>query len=232
MKVGLACDMACAAALAQAAERYGIVDKASWQAVLQHDAAGFARSLCEALRAEPEQAAAACQWETQWEAVNEEEDVSTQTTEDMIELSTAEAMLTEAMKIGDENSAAGHAAELRARQFEDAAATAAALMQRADERTDGEMAARLAAEEQLAAQEQAARMAIEKLLAAEAAALDAASPTSAQRCPRLPPTLSNRRVDHVFDRQPRAATDAAAAEDAAAADHLGPAAVGNATVKR
>ena len=174
MKVDLACDMACAAALAQAAERYGIVDKASWQAVLQHDAAGFARSLCEALRAEPEQAAAACQWETQWEAVNEEEDVSTQTTEDMIELSTAEAMLTEAMKIGDEYSAARHAAELRARQFEDAAATAAALMQRADERTDGERAARQAAEEQLAAQEQAARMAIEKLLAAEAAALDAA----------------------------------------------------------
>ena len=53
MWVSITSCAACAAALQQAVEDYGIVDTATLQAVLHHDASGFARALCTALQAEP-----------------------------------------------------------------------------------------------------------------------------------------------------------------------------------
>ena len=100
--VDLTSDGACAAALEKAVGRYGIYDTDTWKAVLQDDAANFARCLCEALcadgdadRADSEQAPLAKH------AILEVEDVSTQTTEDMIDVSTAEAMMAEAVQIND-----------------------------------------------------------------------------------------------------------------------------------
>ena len=59
----LASDAVCRAALEQAATSYGVRDAASWQAVLQHDAADFARCLCLALRADVPEPHTAAQWQ-------------------------------------------------------------------------------------------------------------------------------------------------------------------------
>ena len=50
--VSLASEAACAAALQHAVAIYDIYDTETLQAVLQHDAAGLARAMCTALRAE------------------------------------------------------------------------------------------------------------------------------------------------------------------------------------
>ena len=54
--VDLTSDGACAAALEKAVGRYGIYDTDTWKAVLQDDAANFARCLCEALCADADRA--------------------------------------------------------------------------------------------------------------------------------------------------------------------------------
>ena len=75
----------------------GICDLATFLLMLEHDAAEvfdviMRNDECRAaaLRAcQPEQATAACQWESPWEKIKEEEEVSTQTTEEIINLCTA-----------------------------------------------------------------------------------------------------------------------------------------------
>jgi len=76
---------------------------------VQHDAADFAMCLCEALRADSDRADSE-QASTVQQAILEVEDVSTQTTEDMIDVSTAEAMMAEAVQIIRECDAAFEAA--------------------------------------------------------------------------------------------------------------------------
>ena len=79
----------------------GICDLATFLLMLEHDAAEVFNVIMRndecraaALRAcQPEQATAACQWESPWEKIKEEEEVSTQhgtqTTEEIINLCTA-----------------------------------------------------------------------------------------------------------------------------------------------
>ena len=99
MWVSITSDAACAAALQQAVEDYGIVDTATLQAVLHHDASGFARALCTALQAEPPPAAEIGTM-TDMAVLN----VATQTalTGDVVDTSTAEAMIDEAVCMMDE----------------------------------------------------------------------------------------------------------------------------------
>ena len=183
MWVSITSDAACAAALQQAVEDYGIVDTATLQAVLHHDASGFARALCTALQAEPPPAAEIGTM-TDMAVLN----VATQTalTGDVVDTSTAEAMIDEAVCMMDEAEARERAAEERAHVWLANAELGSALLRKAEDRTDCAHTGRQAAEAVTAA-ERAARRVLEQMLKAEAALADAAladveSERSARRC--------------------------------------------------
>ena len=163
MWVSITSDAACAAALQQAVEDYGVVNTATLQAVLHHDASDFARALCTALQAEPP----AAQHRTATDAavpmvpmVN----ASSQTTaDDVVDTATAEAMVEEALSMVSEAEEREHAEEERARRWYANAQMGAALLRKAEARTDCAQAERQAAES-LTSAERAARQVAEKLL--------------------------------------------------------------------
>ena len=160
----------------------GICDLATFLLMLEHDAAEVFNVIMRndecraaALRAcQPEQATAACQWESPWEKIKEEEEVSTQhgtqtteeiinlctaavtvenitqTTEELVEVVVAEAVVAEAVQIGDEL-AAKEAAACRA-QLDFEAQRAAARLRRSE-------VTRLAVEAELAHERAARRVA-------------------------------------------------------------------------
>ena len=169
MWVSIASDAACAAALQQAVEAYCIYDTITLKSVLQHDATGFARALCTALRAEapsrsstgtvPERIAVA--------------DAGSQTTDDMIDVLTAEAIVAEASQVGDELAAKQAVAEHHASQLDCALSKAQAQLSRAEQRAKCENAAKEAAERR-AEDWQAAWQAAEQRATDEAASCEAA----------------------------------------------------------
>ena len=173
MWVSITSNAACAAALQQAVEDYGVVDTATLQAVLHHDASGFARALCTALQAEPP----AAQHRTATDAavpmvpmVN----ASSQTTaDDVVDTATAEAMVEEALSMVSEAEEREHAEVESARRWYDVAQMGAALLRKAEARSDCAQSERQAAE-MLAAAEHASRQMAEEMLAVEAALADAA----------------------------------------------------------
>ena len=102
-------------------------------------------------------------------------DVATQTalTGDVVDVSTAEAMVEEALCMVAEAEEGERAAQKCAREWLDRAELGTALLRKAEERTDWAQRERRAAQA-LATAEQAARHMAEQLLAAEAALADAA----------------------------------------------------------
>ena len=102
MWVSIASDAACAAALQQAVVDFGVVDTDTLQAVLQipETAAGLARALCTALQAAPP----AAEIMTDEQADEAQVNVGTQTSaaNGMVDISVAEAMISEALCMVDE----------------------------------------------------------------------------------------------------------------------------------
>ena len=168
MWVSIASDAACAAALQQAVFDFGVVDTDTLQAVLQipETAAGLARALCTALQAAPP----AAEIMTDEQADEAQVNVGTQTSaaNGMVDISVAEAMISEALCMVDEAQHREQLAGVRARSWEDRAEFGATLLRAAEERTDCAQAARQAAERSAAA-ERAAKQMAEHMLAAEAA---------------------------------------------------------------
>ena len=162
MWVSIASDAACAAALQQAVVDFGLVDTDALQAVLQipESAAGLARALCTALCAAPPAA-----------EIGTMTDVAL--TGNVVDTSTAEAMIDEALCMVDEAEARERAAEERAHRWLTNAELVSVLLRKAEDRTDRAQAGRQAAEV-VAAAERAARQAMEQMLKAEAALADAA----------------------------------------------------------
>ena len=171
MWVSIASDAACAAALQQAVVDFGVLDTDALQAVLQipEAAAGFARALCNALRAAPP--AAEIGTMTDVAVLN----AATQTalTGNVVDTSTAEAMIDEALCMVAEAETRERAAEKRAHAWLANAELASTLLRKADDRTDYAQAGRQAAEAATAV-ERAARRVVEQMLKAEAALADAA----------------------------------------------------------
>ena len=140
--VSLASEAACAAALQHAVAIYDIYDTETLQAVLQHDAAGLARAMCTALRAE---APSRSSTGTQTQAASAS--MGTQTVPDnVVDISTAEAMVAEALSMADEAQERERAADERARHWLASAELAAALLRKADARTDYAQVERQAAQ--------------------------------------------------------------------------------------
>ena len=110
-------------------------------------------------------------------------DVTTQTalTGDVVDISTAEAMVEEALCMVAQAEERERAAEKRGRQWLDRVELATALLRKVEERTDWAQAERRAAQS-LAAAEQAARHMAEQMLAAEAALADAAVECARDEC--------------------------------------------------
>ena len=99
MWVSITSDAACAAALQQAVEDYGVVNTATLQAVLHHDASGFARprALCTALQAEPPAAQHRTATDAAVPMVPMVKASSQTTADDVVDTATAEAMVEEAL---------------------------------------------------------------------------------------------------------------------------------------
>eukprot|EP00326_Haptolina_ericina_P021025 CAMPEP_0181178106 /NCGR_PEP_ID=MMETSP1096-20121128/5537_1 /TAXON_ID=156174 ORGANISM="Chrysochromulina ericina, Strain CCMP281" /NCGR_SAMPLE_ID=MMETSP1096 /ASSEMBLY_ACC=CAM_ASM_000453 /LENGTH=116 /DNA_ID=CAMNT_0023266341 /DNA_START=1320 /DNA_END=1670 /DNA_ORIENTATION=- len=112
--VSIASDAVCAAALQQAVVDFGVVDSDVLQAVLQipESAAGFARALCTALRAVPPAAEVGTMTDT---AVLNDTAVQTALAGDVVDSTTAEAMIAEVLSMLDEANERERAAEERAR---------------------------------------------------------------------------------------------------------------------
>ena len=110
-------------------------------------------------------------------------DVATQTalTGDVVDVSTAEAMVEEALCMVAEAEEGERAAQKCAREWLDRAELGTALLRKAEERTDWAQRERRAAQA-LATAEQAARHMAEQLLAAEAALADAAVESTLHEC--------------------------------------------------
>ena len=99
-------------------------DTSTLQSVLQHDAAGFARAMCTALRAE---APSPSSTGTVLERIAVA-DAGSQTTDDMIDVLTAEAIVAEALQVGDELAAKQAEAEHHASQLDCALSKAQAQL--------------------------------------------------------------------------------------------------------
>ena len=110
-------------------------------------------------------------------------DVATQTalTGDVVDISTAEAMVEEALCMVAEAEEGERDAQKCAREWLDRAELATALLRKAEERTDWAQRERRAAQT-LATAEQAARRMAEQMLAAEAALADAAVESARNEC--------------------------------------------------
>jgi hypothetical protein len=123
MWVSIASDAACAAALQQAVVDFGVIDTDTLQAVLQipETAAGLARALCTALQAAPP----AAEIMTDEQADEAQVNVGTPTSaaNDMVDISVAEAMISEALCMVDEAQHRERLAGVRARSWEDRAET-------------------------------------------------------------------------------------------------------------
>ena len=136
MWVSIASDAACAAALQQAVVDFGLFDTDALQAVLQipESAAGLARALCTALRAAPPAA-----------EIGTMTDVAL--TGNVVDTSTAEAMIDEALCMVAEAEACERAAEERAHVWLANAELASVSLRKAEDRTDcAQAGARQAAE--------------------------------------------------------------------------------------
>ena len=176
MWVSIASDAACAAALQHAVQVYGIHDTETLQSVLEYDATGFARALCSALQAE---APSRSSTGTQTDAAILMVETGTQTVaDDVVDVSTAEAMVAEALCMVDEAQHCERLADKRARSWEARAELAATLLHAAEVRIERAQAETLAAEKFAAAQ----HIAMQMLLAAEAALADAAETRAEYEC--------------------------------------------------
>ena len=154
-------------------EDYGVVDTATLQAVLHHDASGFARALCTALQAEPPAAQHHPPTDTAMPMVPMVDASSQTTADDVVDTATAEAMVEEALSMVSEAEEREHAEVESARRWYDVAQMGAALLRKAEARSDCAQSERQAAE-MLAAAEHASRQMAEEMLAVEAALADAA----------------------------------------------------------
>ena len=181
MWVSIGSEAACSAALRQALDNYGVFDTDALQAVLETDATGFARALCTSLQQTEAPSVSSTGTMADADVPMVEACMQTCLTGDAVDISTAEAMILEALSMLDEAIERERAAEERARSWEDRAELAATLLRAAEARTDRAQAERQAAES-LTSAERAARQVAEKLLAAEAALADAAEMRFVYEC--------------------------------------------------
>ena len=163
-----------AAALQQLMRDWDIYDALTLQAVLENDA-GFARALAPALwlllqEAGPSRSSTGTM--TDGVAVVEA-GVQTCLTGNVVDTSTAEAMVAEATCMLDDADERAQLAEAHSRAWQDRAELASSLLKAEENRTDRARAQKLEAESWAAA-ERDARQVIQQLLAAEAAVADAA----------------------------------------------------------
>jgi hypothetical protein len=172
MWVSIESEAACSAALQQALHKYGVLDTDTLQAVLESDAAGFARALCTSLQTEgPSCSSTGTMTDAAVSTV--EAGMQTCLTGDAVDTSTAEAMVAEAMCMLDAALEREQLAETRTLVWQGRAEFAARLLRAEEERTDGARSA-LQTAKSLEQAEQAARQMVEQLLAMEAALADAA----------------------------------------------------------
>ena len=152
---------------------YCIYDTSTLQSVLlQHDAAGFARAMCTALRAEaPSCSSTGTVTDT---ATIPTVSIGTEAVaDDMVDTDVAEAMVAEASTMLDQAEERARLAEARALEWCDRAELTARMLRKEEEHTDDARAALQTAKD-LQRCEQAARQMVERLLAMEAALADAA----------------------------------------------------------
>ena len=162
-----------AAALQQLMRDWDIYDALTLQAVLENDA-GFARALAPALwlllqEAGPSRSSTGTM--TDGDAV--EASVQTCLAGNVVDTSTAEAMVAEATCMLDDADERAQLAEAHSRAWQDRAELASSLLKAEENRTDRARAQKLEAESWAAA-ERDARQVIQQLLAADAAVADAA----------------------------------------------------------
>ena len=111
-------------------------DTETLQAVLQHDAAGLARALCTSFQTAPPVASSAETATMTGIPVLTVAGTQTTLTGDVVDTSTAEAMIAEALRMVDDTTERERLAVMRARSWEERMELATSLLKAEENRTD------------------------------------------------------------------------------------------------